>query len=296
MENKLKFSQKHPLLFGFGLILTAVVLIIGAMAVFSSYFSPSGLRSFFATRVGVVNITGLITDSRKITSWINQLRDDDSIAGVIVRINSPGGVVGPSQEIYSAIKRLANKKKVVVSMGAVAASGGYYIACAAHKIVANPGTLTASIGVKAQLTNFAELMKKIGIKEQTITSGKLKNAGTPFRPLTDEEKKYFQTLVNDLHAQFVNDVAASRHMDIKQVKKLADGRAMTGRQAKDAGLVDELGGFDKALEILRSLARIKGKISLVEGPPEKFSLVEKILGKLTFKEQILGPQWIFTYE
>ena len=111
-----------------------------------------------------------------------------------------------------------------------------------------------------------------------------------------KKKKYFQTLVNDLHTQFVNDVAASRHMDIKQVKKLADGRAMTGRQAKDAGLVDELGGFDKALEILRSLARIKGKISLVEGPPEKFSLVEKILGKLTFKEQILGPQWIFTYE
>ena len=296
MENKLKFSQKHPLLFGLALILTAVVLIIGAMAVFNFFFFKAQRTSFFGTKVGVVQINGVISDSRRITDWIDELAENQAIKGVIVRINSPGGVVGPSQEIYAALQSLAQKKKVVASMGSVAASGGYYIACAAHKIVANPGTLTASIGVKAKLTNMQGLMRKLGIAEQTITSGKLKNAGTIYRPLTPEEKKYFQSLVDDMHDQFVQDVARGRHMDIQKVRALADGRAMTGRQAKEAGLVDELGGFNKALEILRSLARIKGEISLVEGPPERLSLVEKFLGKLTFKEQILGPQWIFTYE
>jgi protease-4 len=296
MENKLKFSQKHPLLFGFALILTAMVLIIGAMAVFNFFFFKAHRNSFFGTKVGVVHINGLIADSLRITNWIDELARDNAIKGVIVRINSPGGVVGPSQEIYAALQDLARKKKVVASMGSVAASGGYYIACAAHKIVANPGTLTASIGVKAKLTNMQGLMQKLGIAEQTVTSGKLKNAGTIFRPLTPEEKKYFQSLVNDMHDQFVQDVARGRHMDIEKVRALADGRAMTGRQAKEAGLVDELGGFNKSLEVLRLLTGIKGEISLVQGPPEKSSLLEKFLGKLTFKEQILGPRWVFTYE
>ncbi|MFP4167276.1 MAG: signal peptide peptidase SppA [Desulfonatronovibrionaceae bacterium] len=293
----LKFSQKHPLLFGFMLIAAALVLITGTMAAFTFFAADRQDPGFFAkNKIGVVHVNGLITGSRRVNDWIDRMAADDDIRGVILRINSPGGVVAPSQEIYAAIQRLADKKPVVASLGSVATSGGYYIACGADSIVGNRGTLTASIGVKAQMTNVKELMSKLGIKEQTITSGKLKNAGSPFEDLSPEEKAYFQELVNNLHAQFVGDVASGRDMSSEAVSRLADGRAMTGEQAYEAGLIDELGGFDTALDLLRSKLGITGRSSLVEGPPQERSLLKTLLGDFNIPDQAIGPRWEFLYE
>jgi len=293
--NRIKFSQRHPLFFGFMLILTAVVTFMVAMAVFN-YLFFDGPRLRTQPKLGVVNMSGIITDSRDIVQWIRKLEEDDQVKGVLIRINSPGGVVAPSQEVYRAVYNLAREKTVVVSMGSVAASGGYYAASPAHKIVANPGTLTASIGVKATLTNMQELMRKLGIEDQAIYSGEFKDAGTVMRPMTDEEREYFQALVDDMHDQFVKDVALGRGMEEEEVRLLADGRAMTGRQALEAGLVDELGGRHEAMEILRELAQVDKKVKLVEGPEERISLLRRILGEFSLGEAVPGPRWVFTYE
>ena len=301
MTQHTRFSARHPFLFGFLLILLAIMLLMGSMALYSSWFSGNSRISFFSRgeKIGVVNIQGMIASSRRVTGWIEQLQRDTTIRGVIVRINSPGGVVGPSQEIFQAVRRLAATKPTIVSMGAVAASGGYYIAAGASKIWANPGTLTASIGVKAQLKDVGSLMQKLGIREQTVTSGSLKNAGTIFRPMTPEEKTYFQALVDDLHAQFLNDISESRHMDIAAIKPFADGRAMTGRQALHAGLIDKLGGFEDAVRDLKKTLAITDEAVLVEGPEIKQPLLTRILGSLDIiPENAINsaPQWVFSYE
>ena len=293
----MKFSQKHPLLFGFMLIAAAMVLITGAMAAVTFWNSERDESFFFSgEKIGVVHVSGLISGSRRINDWIDRLAADKEIRGVILRINSPGGVVAPSQEIYAAVDRLAERKQVVASLGSMATSGGYYVACAADTIVANRGTLTASIGVKAQMTSVKELMQKLGITEQTITSGKFKNAGSPFEKLTPEEKKYFQKLVDNLHAQFVADVASGRDMSREKVSKLADGRALTGEQAYEAGLVDELGGLDRALKLLCTDLGIEKNYTLVEGPPRKKSLLKSVLGNFRVPDQVRGPRWEFLYE
>lgn len=290
-----KFSQRHPLIFGFILIFAAVGIFMMAMAVFN-YFLGEKARLRTGDPLGIVNINGLITDSRDIVDWINELEKNDSIHAVIVRINSPGGVVGPSQEIYSAVRNLAQTRTVVVSMGSMATSGGYYVASPAHKIVSNPGTLTANIGVKASLTNMQELLRKIGIEDQALYTGKYKDAGTVTRPMTDYEREYLQALIDDMHDQFVQDVAIGRNMDPEVVAALADGRAMTGRQALEAGLVDELGGMNQAIEIARELAGLEKEFVLIEGPVEKKSLLRRIMGELSVPESITGPRWVFSYE
>lgn len=280
------------------LIVTAVVLIVVAMAVFTFWARSDGFSSFGRVKVGVVKVQGIITESERINAWIQKLARDTDIRGVIVRINSPGGGVAPSQEIYSELRRLARKKPVVASMGSVAASGGYYIACAAESIVANPGTITGSIGVKAQLADFRQLMDKIGIQDETITSGPYKDAGSPTHPLTPEEKAYFQALVDDLYEQFVHDVAEGREMDVEQVRKYADGRAYTGRQAKEFELVDYLGGMSQAIERIQTLAKITKPIALVKGPEKEFSLLSFLLGireKMVLKNDVFGPHWVFRY-
>lgn len=296
MNKSLKFSQKHPLLFGFGLIFLAMALITGAMAFFT--FRSNQKITFNKVKIGVVYIEGIISNALPILDWIEQLKKDEEIKGILVRINSPGGVVGPSQEIYTALKEASQKKIVVASLGGVAASGGYYVALGAHKIIANPGTLTGSIGVKAQLTNFQKLMEKIGIEEETITSGKLKNAGTPFKKLSPEEKAYFEELVQDLYQQFITAVMENRKLTEEQVKKIADGRAITGSQALKYGLIDDLGNFYQALETLKTMLHIKKEVVLVEGPPKKKDWLSSILGSLNLSldSKIYGPTWIISYE
>ena len=208
--------------------------------------SSKPLFGGFSKQVGVVKIDGIIMESADWVKEINDFRDDAGTAAILIRIDSPGGAVAPSQEIYSAVRKAAEKKPVVVSMGSVAASGGYYIASAADKIFANNGTLTGSIGVIAEFPRFNELLNKIGISVEVITAGKLKDAGSPMRELTKEERKYFDDLLKDTHEQFILDVATGRNMDLDYIKSLSEGQIFTGRQALDLGLVDALGTFDDA--------------------------------------------------
>ncbi len=278
-QNKLPFIQKHPLLFGLMLIMAAVALFAGAMAALrlSGTHVRGGL--FRENRLGLCRIEGMITDAEKVTSWLRELREDPTVAGVLLRIDSPGGAVAPSQEMYNAVRKLAAVKPVVVSMGTVAASGGYYIAAAADEIVANPSTLTGSIGVKMEMANMMGLMDKIGIAHVDLTSGELKNAGSPFKPLTDKERDYLQNLVNDMYEQFLEAIVTGRKMDMDAIRPYADGRAMTGRQAKALGFVDNLGDMEDADARLKQLCKLPANqdVSYLEGPPVETNMLRDLL-------------------
>ena len=296
MNKTPNFSQRHPFLFGFMLIAAAMALFMGAMAAFSYWSGQAG--GWGQPQIGVVHVRGVLTNARPVTHWIETLRQKDRIKGVLVRINSPGGVVAPSQEVYSAVSSLAEDKPVVVSMGSVAASGGYYAAVGAPTIFANPGTITGSIGVKAQLKNFKGLLDKLGIEDETVVSGPLKDATSAAKPMTDAEREYMQGMVDDMHAQFVQAIAKGRDMDLEVVRRLADGRAYTGRQAKDLGLVDALGSMQDALDVLRHKAQVGTDYALVEGPERERSLWQWLLSMVGIQwPGMTGePHWEFRYE
>jgi protease-4 len=264
---------------------------MGATAALRHAFFGGGTVS--GEKLAVVHIDGMILDSRDVTDWMRKLREDDEVLGVLLRINSPGGVVAPSQEIFMGVTRLAQVKPVVASMSSLGASGGYYVAAPAHKIVANPSTITGSIGVKMELSNVEDLFEKIGISRQSLVSGDLKDAGSPFKPMTPEEREYLQGVIMDMHEQFVSDVAEGRKMDLEQVEKLADGRIYTGRAAKENGLVDELGDLERSFEILKELCGITGKFPVIEGPVEEKSWVREVLG---FDASAVNPFSEFSYK
>ncbi|MBI5559806.1 MAG: signal peptide peptidase SppA [Deltaproteobacteria bacterium] len=217
----------------------------------------------FGDKVAVVEIEGIITDSSEISRTIEEYGERDDIKAVIVRIDSPGGAVGPSQEIYKEVRRLKERKKVVISMGAVAASGGYYIAVAGDKIVANPGTITGSIGVVIEFINVEDLFKKIGLKGYTVKSGKFKDTGSPFKPMSAEEEKLLQEVVTDVHGQFIDAVSEGRGIEREKVEGIADGRILSGAQALKLGLVDTLGNLADAINLGAELGGIKGKPSVI---------------------------------
>ena len=246
-------------------ILVIVVLVLVAALVRGLVGGPSG------ERIGVVEIDGVITDSKETMEQIVKFKDDRTIKAVVLRINSPGGGVGPTQEIYREAVKLRDKKKVYVSMGSLCASGGYYIASAGERVYANPSTITGSIGVIMQLTVMEDLLKKLGLKTTTIKAGQLKDAGTPFREMTPEERVYLSSLARAIHEQFIADIAAGRKMEIQAAKKLADGRVFTGTQAKELGLVDAIGNFYDTVDELKKTTGIKGKPELVYGE-KRFSL------------------------
>jgi protease-4 len=243
----------------------------------------SVIFSFFYARgdkVGVLEIKGLISDSTEINKAIHDFKDREDIKAIVLRIDSPGGAVGPSQEIYKEVKKVKEKNKVVIaSMGSVAASGGYYIAAAADQIVANPGTITGSIGVIIEFANVQELLDKIGLKGVVIKSGKFKDTGSPLREMRDEEKNILQGLINDIHQQFVDVVATNRKLDLKEVSDIADGRIFSGVQAKEANLVDELGNLEDAIDLASKLAGIEGKPQVVYSKRPKTSLFDFVFGK-----------------
>lgn len=298
MKSRAGFSQRHPFLFGFFLIITAVVLLLGAMAFFKFWLGDE-TQAWGKTELGVVKVQGMLTESGDLVDWIQELSDDEDIKGVVLRINSPGGLIAPAQEVYQAIERLGQKKPVVASMSTIAASGGYYVACAAESIIANPGSLTGSIGVKAQVPNFQELMRKLGVEQETIVSGDLKDAGSPTKEMTPKEREYFQEIVDELSGQFIQVVAQSRDLELQEVQELADGRAFTGTQALDEGLVDELGGMQEAVRILREKAQIKGQVHLRQGPEQKGGLLSWILSSSGLQDWLqqgsAQEQWIFRY-
>jgi protease-4 len=207
--------------------------------------------------VGVLLIEGAIDDSREILAELKRFKEAPWIKAVVVRIDSPGGAVAPTQEIVDEILRTRKKKPLIASLGGTAASGGYYIASACEKIVANAGTLTGSIGVIMQLSNVEELMKKIGVRGYNIKSGPNKDIGSPFQPLSPQGKEILQSLVDNVHAQFVTAVAKGRGMNEAEVRKLADGRVYSGAQAKDLGLVDQLGSLEHAIDLAAKRAGIE---------------------------------------
>lgn len=217
------------------------------------------------SEIALVHINGLLLDSSKVVRQLSKYRRDPKIKGIIVRIDSPGGSVGPSQEIYDEIHKIKKEKKIVyASLGSVAASGGYYIACAADYILANPGTLTGSIGVIMAFNNLEELAKKIGVAPAVIKSGEFKDSGSPLRPLEPKERKLLQNVVDDVHDQFVQAVSSSRNISEVDVRSFADGRIMTGRQALNFKLIDELGGLEKTIEIMGQKIGVVGYPSVLE--------------------------------
>lgn len=252
-------------------------------------------------KLALVRIEGVITESDDIIKQIKKYREDPAVKGIILRIDSPGGAVGPSQEIYKEVLKTTGEKKVIASMGGLAASGGYYIACATNRIFANPGTITGSIGVIMAFSNIEELMKKIGLKTVIIKSGKHKDIGSPVKELTDEERKILQDVSDDIHGQFIEAVAKGRSLNIESVKELADGRIFSGKQAKEAKLVDELGTLEDAISYAAKLADIKGKPKILQERKEKSFLLRLLKGDFSslipspLDTKFLGAQYIWQY-
>jgi protease-4 len=271
--------KKHPILFG---IFILFLLSAGFFLVVYGISAVSGDKRSFALhdRVGIVSVEGFIGDSNDVVEQLNQFGKDDTIKAVVVRINSPGGGVAPSQEIYEAIVQLKKKKKVVASMGSVAASGGYMIACATDKIVANPGTITGSISAIMNFANAEEFLKKIGLKTSVVKSGKYKDIGSPAREMTAEERSLIQELVDDIYDQFLEMVAQSRRISKEDLRKIADGRVFSGRQAKKIGLVDDIGDMSYAVDLAGKLSGIQGKPDVVYSRKKGQKFWEFIFGDM----------------
>ncbi len=266
--------------------LWVIGMIVAASAVIAILVISTGPRegeydlTGSGAKVAVVSLTGTIISSRSIVSTLQTLADNSSVKAIVLRVDSPGGGVAASQEIFEEVKSIRDSvKPIVVSMGSMAASGGYYVSCGATRIVANPGTITGSIGVIAMFPNYAKLMDKLGLEMDVIKSGKYKDSGSPFRKMTEADKKYFQGVVENSYGQFLDVVAEERKLPIDKLKKFADGRVFTGEQALKLGLVDTLGSFEDAISIAAKLGGIKGKPVVVEAK-EPRSLVDLILGDL----------------
>jgi protease-4 len=273
--------KKNPLVLL--LAISGVFFVVFLLFVFITMGNIVKDRSLLArggVNVGVVKLHGTIMESEKMLKSLKEMEEDSSVKAVILRIDSPGGAVGPSQEIHDAILRVKKTKPVVASFESVAASGGFYIAVAADRIVSNPGTLTGSIGVIMNMANLSELYKWAKVERYNIKSGKFKDVGTENRPMTEEEHKLMQNLIDNVYQQFLKAVADGRRLPIEKVQPYADGRVLSGEQAFELGLVDKLGGIDVAIDVVKELAHIdsKQKVNLVYPEPKRRSLLE-VLGQ-----------------
>lgn len=252
-------------------IFWAIVIGVGALVLLNTLLPDLDLSG--RDRVALIRVEGVILDAQATIGELKQYSENPLVKAIVLRIDSPGGGVVPSQEIHDAVKRVKNKsnKAVIASMGTVAASGGYYIAAATDRIIANPGTLTGSIGVIMETTNLEGLLKKVGVEGVVIKSGRFKDVGSPLRKMSGEERKLLQSVMDDVHQQFIQAVADGRSLEPSEVEPLADGRIFTGRQAKEARLVDELGDLEDAIHIAADIAGIEGEPKVVE-PRKRFSI------------------------
>ena len=252
-----------------------LILIVSALVVF--LFQDKDSKFIKGSGIGVVEVKGMILDSQETVKQLHDFGRNEDVKAVVLRVDSPGGIVGPSQEISQEVKKLAAKKKVVVSMGSLAASGGYYIAAPASLIYANPGTITGSIGVLMKFSNIEGLMDKIGMKAFTLKTGKYKDSGSPVRPMTDDERALLQGVIDSTHGQFVKAVAEGRKIPVEQVRSIADGRIFSGEQALAAKLVDRLGSFQDAIEEAGRLAGISGEPEIIRPPKKKKLLLDMLV-------------------
>ncbi|NPA16578.1 MAG: signal peptide peptidase SppA [Aquificae bacterium] len=254
-----------------------------------SYFS---FRS--SPKIAVIPVNGVISDYLDVIGNIEKAQKDPSIKAVVIAVDSPGGAVGAAQEIYSAIEKLRKNKPVVVSMGNVAASGGYYISVPANVIYANPGTITGSIGVIIQHVSVAQILKKLGIKVENIKSGENKDILYPNHELTPQQKKLLEETILDVYNQFLEDIAKYRPVDIQTLKKYADGRIFTGRQAQKLKLVDKLGNIQDAVSEAKKLAGLEGKPALIIRLEKEETILKKLFeSKLNISDVLTYPQFYY---
>ena len=278
-ESEKKNSSFVRRLFFLVLILFA---LIGILSLASEWIPEQRAQN----RIGVIDVTGIISGSQHIVNQVKKFRQDKRIRGIVLRIDSPGGSVGPSQEIYDEVLKTREGGKIIyASMGAMAASGGYYIASAAEKIFANPGTLTGSIGVIMAFTNAKGLMEKIGLQPKIIKAGEYKDIGSPARAMTEKERNLLQSVVDDVHQQFIEAIASGRGISIEEVTTIADGRIFTGRQAHSLNLVDELGGLQATIDQLSDKVGIIGAPKIVKEKP-RLGLLDWIL-KATMNQSFM---------
>jgi protease IV len=277
-------SGRHPWLWGMlGTALMLAIFFLVTLLITVLLTGEEGITDG-GMKIGVVAIEGVISSdlTERTVRQLTKYGDDTTIKAIILRIDSPGGGVASSQEIYEEVRRVRSGGKLVVaSMGSVAASGGYYIACMADRIFANAGTVTGSIGVIVQLANASELLHKVGIESSVITSGPFKDSGNPTRTLRPEERQVFQALVDDVYHQFIEAVAQGRNLPLDEVRQAADGRIYTGRQAKDLRLIDELGSLHDAITYAASRIGSVGKPKLVQEGKERLWWLRFLFESLT---------------
>jgi len=262
-------------------IIVLVALILGSTMVIAVKSLSSSSTTFFSEKIGVIPVQGTISSEQTITSQLVDFRKDASIKAIVLKINSPGGAIAPSQEIYREVEKTVPVKKVVVSMGSVAASGGYYIAAPASRIVANPGTITGSIGVIMEFLCIEDLLNKIGVDLEILKSGEFKDIGSPDRKLTEREREILNTLIAEMRKQFVEAIVRGRGLPRHHVESIADGRIFSGARAKELGLVDVLGNFQDAVDITKELAGIKGEATLIYAEKSRLGLFEFLVERGT---------------
>lgn len=274
------FSRRHPYLhfmLFFSSIVSVSAIVISLIIVMGIKYSNQDDISDAEEKVGVIEVKGYIADPQETIQDIRRYREDKSIKAIVLRIDSPGGGVGPSQEISREVQRtLLQDKKVIASLGAVAASGGYYIASAASGIVANPGTITGSIGVIMGFTDIQGLLQKIGVTPVVVKSGEYKDIGSPVRTMTDSERVLLQTFSDQVHRQFITAIAEGRHIEYEKVASVADGRILTGENAHELGLVDRLGNLEDAIAWAGEMGGITGKVSAVYAKDKKYTFIKRL--------------------
>jgi protease-4 len=271
----------------FVVLIAAGVLLFGltmAAVVWSSFSQSGGMDVSYGKYVGIVEVNGAIVSPDETVNLIKKYRDNSAIKAIVLRVQSPGGGVAASQEIYQAVKNARSVKPVICSMGEVAASGGYYIACACDTIVANPGTLTGSIGVIMEFMVAEELIKKVGLKFEVMKAGQNKDLGSPFRQMTPEERALLQSMIDDVHGQFIEAVAEGRNLSPDSVRLFADGRVFSGRQALALRLVDKMGTLEDAVTLAAGMAGLKEKPKIFrehKKKPTLFDLLVKGVDEIT---------------
>ncbi len=305
MEKRL-FRHNHPVLFGLFILGGIFLMFWGGITFFLVKLMGPTHGELFHSKpgVGVIEVKGVIISSEDLIAELTDFRNDEAVKAIVVRIDSPGGAVGASQEVYEEIKRTDRVKPVIASMASVAASGGYYAALGARRILANPGTLTGSIGVILKVANFKELLDKIGFKNEVVKSGALKDIGASDRDMTPEERALLQRIIDNVHSQFIKAVAERRSLPEETVRKLADGRIFSGEQAREAGLVDEMGNFTDAVTSAAALAGLDtDNPTLIYPKKEDFSLLELLtqgrsvgsfLNTILNHYPVLAYQWAIT--
>jgi len=291
-------AARHPIARGLGIFCVIILLFFFAVF-FYAYLTggESGVLSALGSQgVGVVEVEGTIDDSSHVIDSLKRFGDSGAVKAVVVRIDSPGGGVVPTQDIYAEIERLKKTKPVFASMGSMAASGGYYIASACTQIIASPGTLTGSIGVIMELGNVEELMGKLGVKGYAIKSGPYKDVGSPFQALSPEGRAILQAVVDNVHTQFVQAVAKGRNLPEAKVREVADGRIYTGEQAKGIGLVDTLGSLEDAIELVAKRAGLGAKPPVFYAPQEESRWWQKLFSSFGGKLWGRSVTWGLRYE